>query len=138
MILQEFKNIKETKKDLRKFGLTIGIVLLIITALLFYFGRANYYIWGIISGIFLLAALFTPALLKPFNKIWMGLSIILGFITSRIILTILFYLVITPIAFIFKLTDKDPLDLKFNKEAGSYWIKRENTSLSKIDFERQF
>jgi predicted ferric reductase len=138
MILQEFKNIKESKKDLRKFGLTIGIVLLVIAALLFYFGRTNYYIWGILAAVFILAGLLAPTLLKPFNKIWMGLSIILGFITSRIILTILFYLIITPIALIFRLTGKDPLDLKFSKKSGSYWIKRENTSLSKIDFERQF
>ena len=138
MILQEFKNIKESKKDLRKFGLTIGIVLLIITSLLFYFGRTNYYIWGILAAVFILAGLLAPMLLKPFNKIWMGFSIILGFITSRIILIVLFYLIITPIALVFRLTGKDPLDLKFSKKANSYWIKRDKTLISKIDFERQF
>jgi len=138
MILQELKNIKETKKDLRKFGITIGSVILIIALLLLYFGKAHYYVYGIIALLFILTGLFIPAVLKPLNKVWMGFSIILGFFTSRIILTILFYLIITPIALIFRIIGKDPLNINTDKKVSSYWIKRENTSVAKIDFERQF
>ena len=138
MILQELKNIKETKKDLRKFGITIGSVILIIALLLLYFGKTHYYVYGIIALLFILTGLFIPAVLKPLNKAWMGFSIILGFFTSRIILTILFYLIITPMALIFRIIGKDPLNINTDKKVSSYWIKRENTSVAKIDFERQF
>ncbi|MDP4115156.1 MAG: SxtJ family membrane protein [Bacteroidota bacterium] len=138
MILQELKNIKETKKDLRKFGITIGSVILIIAMLLLYFGKTHYYVYGIIALLFILTGLFIPAVLKPLNKVWMGFSIILGFFTSRIILTILFYLIITPMALIFRIIGKDPLNINTDKKVSSYWIKRENTSVAKIDFERQF
>lgn len=138
MLKEEFKNIRETKKDLRKFGLTVGGVLLIIAALLLYFEKSSAPYFGAIGGILFLAGILIPQILKPLNKIWMGLAVVLGFFMSRLILTILFYLVLTPIAFIAKIVGKKFLILKYDKSANTYWEKRTDIQKITVDYERQF
>ncbi|HEY6437405.1 MAG TPA: SxtJ family membrane protein [Ignavibacteriaceae bacterium] len=138
MFKEEFKHIKETKKDLRKFGLTVGSVLLIIAALLFYFEKSSSIYFAAIGGLLFISGLFIPQILKPLNKIWMGLAIVLGFFMSRLILTVLFYFVLTPISFIARLVGKKFMILKFDKPAKTYWEKRTNIQKKQIDYERQF
>ena len=116
MFKEEFKHIKETEKDLRKFGLTVGGVLAIIAAVLFYFAKPSVVYFAIIGGILILLGLAFPQVLKPLNKIWMGMAIVLGFVMSRVILTILYYLVLTPIAFL-------PLIKTFFSLEASYILK---------------
>lgn len=138
MFNEEFRNIKESKKDLRKFGLTVGGVLLLIAALLFYFEKPSAIYFTIIGGFLFLSGLVIPQILKPLNKIWMGLAIILGFFMSRVILTLLFYLVLTPISIIAKLVRKKFMILKYDKSVNSYWEKRTIIQKKQIDYERQF
>lgn len=137
MLIEELKNIKESKKDLKKFGLTIGIALLLISALLFYLEKESYIYFAAGSGFFILAGLTFPIILKPFNKLWMTFAILLGWFMSRVILTILFYLILTPIGLIAKIFGKKFLDLQFKSSQKTYWIKRE-IEKEKIDYERQF
>ena len=138
MFKEEFKHIKETEKDLRKFGLTVGGVLAIIAAVLFYFAKPSVVYFAIIGGILILLGLAFPQVLKPLNKIWMGMAIVLGFVMSRVILTILYYLVLTPIAFLARLFSKKFMELKYDKSAKTYWEKRSITQKKQIDYERQF
>ena len=138
MLKEEFKHIKETKKDLRKFGLTVGIVLAAIGTLLFYFEKSSAIYFTIIGGLLILLGILLPQLLKPLNKIWMGLAIVLGFIMTRLILTTLFYLVITPIGFLAKIFGKKFMLLKYDKSAKTYWEKRSIIQKKQIDYERQF
>jgi len=138
MLIEEMKHIKESKKDLRKFGLTVGIVLLMISVILFLFDKSSYVYFGIIGGILVLTGILFPSLLKPVNKVWMTLALILGWFMSRVILTILFYLVLTPIGFIAKIFGKRFLSLKIDNESKSYWEKREGRSPNITEYERQF
>ena len=138
MLIEEIKHIKESKKDLRKFGLTVGIVLLMISVILFMLDKSSYVYFGIIGGVLVLAGILFPAVLKPANKVWMTLALILGWFMSRVILTILFYLVLTPIGFIAKIFGKRFLSLKLDKEKKSYWEKREERLPGITEYERQF
>jgi len=138
MLKKEFKNIKETKEDLRKFGLTVGIVLAAIGTLLFYFEKSSAIYFTIIGGLLILLGILLPQLLKPINKVWMGLAIVFGFIMTRVILTTLFYLVITPIGFLAKIFGKKFILLKYDKSAKTYWGKRSIIQKKQIDYERQF
>ena len=138
MILEEIKNIKETKKDLRKFGLTVGIVIAIISAVLFYYERASYFYFGLAALLLIVPALVSPQVLRPLNKIWMTLAIILGWFMTRVILSVLYYLILTPIGFIAKIFGKEFLDLKWNHKKDSHWIKRDKKIPERIDYERQF
>jgi hypothetical protein len=138
MLKEEFKHIKETKKDLRKFGLSVGIVLALIGILLYYFEKPSAIYFAVIGGILILLGVVLPQLLKPLNKIWMGLAIFLGFIMTRVILTTLFYLVITPIGLLAKIFGKKFMLLKYDKSAKTYWEKRSIIHKNPIDYERQF
>ncbi len=138
MILEEIKNIKESRRDLKKFGLTIGIALIVITILLTISRKGSAVYFGALGFLITIIGLAAPMALKPLNKVWMTLSIILGWIMTRVILTILFYIAVTPIGLLSKLFKKDFLDLKLEKDKQSYWQKRERKKFDPADYERQF
>ena len=138
MIIDEIKNIKETKKDLRKFGSSLGIVLIVITAFLFYKHKDSYLYFGIIGLFLVTAGLIIPVILKPLNKIWMSLAILMGWVMTRVILILLFFLALTPLAFIAGIFRKKFLELKIDQAKESYWEIREKKEIKPIDYERQF
>jgi hypothetical protein len=138
MLKEDFQNIKETQKDLRKFGLTVGGVLSAIAFILFYFERPAAIYFVVIGGLLILFGALFPKLLRPLNRIWMSLAIILGYIMSRVIITILFYFVLTPIGILAKLVGKKFMILKYDKSAKTYWEKRTIIQKKQIDYERQF
>ena len=70
----------------------------------------------------LVLALAAPRLLAPFNWVWTKFGLLLHRIISPIFLTILFYGCIAPIGFLMRLSGKDPLRLKYEPDAESYWI----------------
>lgn len=137
-IFAEIKRIKESPADLKKFGFTIGIVLLLLAALLVWLGKPSYPVWGIIGLLFILSSLLFPVILRPFNKIWMSLAIILGWIMTRIILSILFYFALTSLRFIAMIFNKRFLNLKIDPSADTYWEKREKKPFDPSTYERQF
>ena len=135
---EEVKNIKSGKRELRQFGITIGIVLGLLGGL-FLLREKNYYSYFFILSIaFLFLGLAAPNLLKPIQKIWMSLAILIGWFVTRAILIILFYLVVTPIGILAKMFGKYFLDIKFDRNAESYWITRELIKIDKKDYESQF
>ena len=138
MNYKEIKNIKETKKDLKKFGLSVGIVLFLISVLLYWFEQSSYLIFGIIGLSLIILALVFPKILKPLNKIWMSIAVILGWFMSRVILIILFYIILTPIGIILKIFRKKFLNLKIDKSTDTYWEYRKNEKISKSNLENQF
>ena len=138
MLFEEIKNIKSSRRDLRNFGLSVGIVLILIGLLLWYYARAVYpYFLGIGAGLILLG-LAAPAVLKPLQKVWMALAVMLGFVMTRLILSLLFFLIFTPMRFIVFLTGRKLLDLKIDKNSSSYWLSREERVYNREDCEKQF
>jgi len=76
------------------------------------------------AGLFLLIGLLKPVWLRPLNKYWTKLGLLMGRIVSPVITTVLFYGVVTPTALLFRLLGKDPLRISWDPEARSYWIER--------------
>lgn len=138
MILEEIKNIKETNKDLRKFGFTVGTVLVLTGGVLLYYDRESFYYFWLAALFLLIPAAVSPAILRPLNKIWMTLAIILGWFMTRVILSILYYLILSPIGLIAKIIGKEFLDIKWKRKSDSYWTRREKKIPEQIDYERQF
>ena len=77
------------------------------------------------------------AILKPLQKLWMGTTLIIGYIISRIILSIFFYFVITPVVFILRLSKRNFLDIKL-KDKESYWILKDDKVNDKNSYEKQY
>ena len=70
-MLEEIKNIPNSNKDIRSFGITMGIILFIISGLLMYYNKEIYQIIGIIALMFIGLGLVIPVMLKPFYFVWM-------------------------------------------------------------------
>lgn len=138
MILQELKNIKSTRSELKKFGYTMTVVLLIISLIIYLYSNSIYIYFASSAGILLLLTLIAPKLLLPFQKVWMGLAVILNFIMTRIILSLLYYLILTPLGLILKLTGKDFMERTLSKNKSSYWNIREDNKYLPEHTERQF
>jgi hypothetical protein len=108
----------------RSFGLVIAAVLLLVALGPLRHGHTPRW-WALaVAVVFALVALAKPALLARLNRLWMKLGILLGKVVSPIALGILFYGVLTPLAVVVRLTGKDPLRLKLDPAADSYWILR--------------
>jgi len=136
-MLEEIKNIKTRIKDLRSFGITMGIILLIITGFLFYKENESTQIFLYIACSFIGLGLLLPIILKPIYIVWMTFAVILGWVMTRVILSIVFYLILTPIGLITRLFGEDFLDLnKSNTE--SYWNNRNSDFELNQDYENQF
>ncbi|MDC3145825.1 SxtJ family membrane protein [Candidatus Pelagibacter sp.] len=113
----------------RSFGVVFFIVFFIISfwPLL---NSNDIRIWSlVISIIFLILGLINSKILTPLNKIWFKFGIILGNIISPIVMGIIYFIVVTPIALILKVFNKDVLNLKKTKNS-SYWINKEKYNSS--------
>ena len=94
-MFEEIKNIRTSVKDFRSFGITIGIILLIVSAILLYYNKESYQSLAIIASTFIGLGIILPVLLKPAYLVWMTFAVILGWVMTRVILSIVFYLIIT-------------------------------------------
>jgi len=138
MFLKDIKELKTGTRELRNFGLLVGGVFALLGLLFMARGKAAYP-WLLTPGLLLVAfGSIAPRILKYIYLVWMGLALVLGFVVSHIILTLFFFLIITPIGLIARLAGKDFLRLKLDRQAKSYWIPREHRRKAAEDYERQF
>jgi Saxitoxin biosynthesis operon protein SxtJ len=108
----------------RSFGLVIATFFLIVSV--WPLVRAEPVRWwalGVAAAFALLAVLWTSAL-APLNRLWVKLGALLNSIVSPVIMGLLFYVTVTPIALLLRLLGKDPLRLRRDRDASSYWIDR--------------
>lgn len=115
--------IKNEKKELRKFAITMFVGFLVIGAISWWRNHITAAeIFGGLSLFFILFGLIIPKALKPIHWFWMKLAHYMGIVVTTILLTLTYYIVMTPIGWLSKLFGKDFLLLKFDKNAKSYWI----------------
>ena len=95
-----------------------GLVFFAVFAVIGFIWRdsAAGWFWFAASIGVLTVALVAPKLLSPFNRIWFRFGVLLGKVTTPIVMGFLFYLVVTPTGLIFKVLGKDPLRLRFDRE----------------------
>ena len=138
MLIEEIKNIKSNKKELRKFGITIGIVIGALALVAFLRQKDTRTLFLSLSITFLFFGIVFPIVLKPIQKIWMSLAFIMGWFVTRVILTILFYFVVTPLGIVARIFGKAFLGRQFDREATTYWIPKDYTKDNKRSYENQF
>jgi hypothetical protein len=94
----------------RSFGVSVGAVLLLISAALVWRGRIlTAEIMAPIGAVLLILGLTKPWLLKYPSAAWWKLAMVLGYVNSRIILTVAFAIILTPLGLLWRLTGRDPL-----------------------------
>lgn len=108
----------------RSFGIVFTAVFLIVGAWPLLSGGPPRW-WALaIAGAFLVAGLALPRILRPLNSAWLRFGLVLHRIISPLILAMLFYLTVLPTGLVMRALGKDPLRLRFDRNARSYWIER--------------
>jgi len=114
----------DKKNSNKSFGVLFFIVFLLI-ALWPLVNGDSLRVWSLlIAVIFLVLGLLNSKILNPFKKIWIKFGEILGKVIAPLVLSIVYFIVITPIGLLLRIFGKDLLGIKFLKKK-SYWIKRD-------------
>ena len=122
----------------RRFGLTIGTVCIIIGSIRGLLGH-SYTEWWLLAGLVVgLLAIYWPAALAPFNRLWLKLGLVLNKIVNPVVMTGLFVSTIVPIGMLMRLYGKDTLRLRPKPDAASYWIVRDPPGPAPETMKNQF
>ena len=112
-------------RKLRSFGLIVATGFAVIAVWPALFRGQNPRIGALALSLVLSGtALVFPPALKSFHRVWMTAGEALGWLNSRIILSVIYYVVIVPIGAIRRMTGNDPMRRKFEKDAETYKIPR--------------
>ena len=137
-MLEEIKNIRTGDIQIKSFGKTIAIIFFVIAFLLFN-KESEYYKLVIYIGLFFVSCGFlAPKILKPIYFVWMTFAIIFGWFMTRLILSLLFFLIVTPTGLLLKIIKKDLLELNKQESQGSYWNLRDSKNERNQNYEKQF
>lgn len=124
-IKKEISRLEITPKALRNFGLLFCVIFGIWAGMMYW--KVNpYWPWAVMASIgFLLISIFSPMAFRQPYRLWMLLSFLLGWFMTRVILSLTFFVIMTPIGIILKFLGKDTLNKAFHKDAETYWNKHE-------------
>ena len=113
---------KTNTKELRQFGISTGLLFGLIFGLLIpWLWNSSYPMWPwYVGGTLLFFGIILPGLLAPVFSIWMKIAHVLGWINTRIIMGLIFYVVFMPISMFFKLIGKDPMLRRFDRDTTTY------------------
>lgn len=137
-IRQEIAQLPTDKVTLRKFGLMVGGVFAVIGAFLLWRDISWAIVLVYIGAPLILLGAALPNILRPVYIAWMSLAVVLGAIVTRILLTLFFFLVITPVGLVFKLIGRDALTRKLDRSATTYWIDKEYPITDRSRYENFF
>lgn len=137
-IQTDLKKLRTGAGDLRKFGVTVGAGFIFLGVLLLLRHRSSYVAFCGAGALLTAFGVIWPRALKYVYIAWMALAFTLGFVMSNVILTLFFFLFVTPIGLLARLFQKDFLARKWDKRAASYWLRHGSEVKTANTYERQF
>ena len=139
MIREEIRQLETGKRELRKFGLLVGAVFTLLGVWFWWRGKGRYPYFLAPGAVLLGLGAGAPRALRLIYVGWMSLAFLLGFAVSNILLTLFFYVIVTPVGLLARLAGKDFLNRKLDGQTGSYWIMRDRSvPEQKKNYEQQF
>jgi hypothetical protein len=122
----------------RSFGAVFATFCAIVSALSWYHAGRHWSWWLVAAVLFALAGWLRPHWLAPLNWLWTRLGLVLAAVISPVVMAIVFYACIAPIGFLMRLLGKDPLRLRYEPDAESYWIRRDPPGPAPETLKNQF
>ncbi|MDQ3812873.1 MAG: SxtJ family membrane protein [Armatimonadota bacterium] len=134
----EIAHLDVSLKSLRSFSLTVGPIFLLIALWLRWKHHAStaFYVLATAGVLLIVIGAISPGALRGVYRAWMGLSFAIGWVVSRIIISILFLIVVTPLGLLARLVKKQFLDIAMRRQAETYWVPKDQTK--KINYERLY
>jgi len=138
-MISDLQQLSTKTRDLRKFGLMVGGVFVLLGGW-FLFRNKPAGPYFLIPGVVLvLFGFVAPRALKVVYIAWMSLALTMGLLVSTVVLTLFYFIVITPLALAGRLLGKDFLSEKLDPNAKSYWLARDRSRIRKpVDYEQQY
>lgn len=136
-MLETKSNYQPKLEGNRSFGVTIGIVFLLVGAYSQFTAKDWYWSYAI-GAAFLATALLAPQVLQPLNRFWHGVGLVLHKVTNPIIMFVIFVLVILPFGIAFKLMGRDTMHREWPPRGQELWRKRADASGVKSNLDKQF
>ena len=122
----------------RSFGLVFGVVFIVVALLPVVHGAPIRW-WALgVAGAFFAAAVLAPRVLTPLNRVWFALGLVLHRVVNPVIMAMMFYGAILPMALLLRVLGKDLLRLKREPNAASYWIARDPPGPAPGSMTKQF
>lgn len=127
----------KTSSD-RGFALVFGSVFVLIAIHGFVVGNTWWPWCAGVAALFFALAFTIPSILAPLNKAWTKLGLLMFAVISPVVLGLLFYLCVAPVGLLMRACGKDPLRLKRDPRAASYWIPRDPPGPAGESLKNQF
>lgn len=138
----EIRALDASAPALRRFGLAVGGVFALLGAVGAWRsgGDPSPLAWGLLlgGGLLVLLGLVAPVVLRPVFRVWMAGALAMGFVMTRVILTLALVVVFTPVALVFRLIRRDPLHRRPDPDAVTYWIPRDDGPSGRDRLERMY
>jgi hypothetical protein len=125
-------------REWRKFGLLFLGVFVLLAAYLLWKGYAAWWISAVAGAVFGGTGVVAPSVLRWPYYGWMKFAGVLGWVNTRVLLTLFFFLVLTPVGLVMWLFRRDALGRRLAKGSASYWERREEKAMGKERFENEF
>lgn len=109
----------------RSFGLVFAAFCALVGAIRLWNEHGGIIWWLGAAAVFLILGLFWTAPLKPLNRLWFKLAMLLYKVVNPVVMGLLFFTTVTPIALLLRALGKDIIKLRREPEASTYWIHRE-------------
>ena len=108
----------------RSFGVMVTVVLTVVGVFPLLNGEPPRW-WSLaVAGVMLVVTLVRAELLAPFNRVWFRFGLFLHRVVNPVIMAVIYFAVVTPTGLIMRAVGKDPLRLRRDPNAESYWIHR--------------
>ena len=122
----------------RGFGLTLAAVCGLVGAVRLGFGYDHAVWWLGAAAVALGFALVRPTALAPLNRVWLRLGLLLYKVVNPVVMGLVFFTTVVPIGLVMRALGKDPLRLKRDPDAASYWIARDPPGPAPDTMKNQF
>jgi len=130
---------RDESKDLRQFGMVLASILIVFGAIHFLKHHIILAQWFCGIGLIVLfLGVLAPRMLKNVYAVFLKVAHAIGWFNTRVILILIYYVVLTPIAIVVRICGKDLLNRKIEKSVSSYWSTRQSTKPTKEQLEKQF
>ncbi len=128
-----------TEKDIKTFGYGLTGFLSILGAINLVKGNSNIYCYFFAAGLIaFIISIARPYTLKYLYKPMMILAHAIGWFNTQVLLSLIFFLLISPISLILRLTRKDLLNQRIDNSCESYWNKSSLKVRDKSEYHKQF
>ena len=123
------------RSGLRQFGITTGVIVAVLFGLFFpWLLEAGFVLWPwVLCGLLALMGLVAPMSLRPVYKIWMRFGLMMSRFTTPLIMGLVFFLVITPVALVMKIMGRDPMKRKLAHDQTTYRVSSSRSARERLE-----